>query len=206
MTTGRWVAWDGARGQALMDRAIRPLLRDRIGPHRPPMAGHAEGSEGRANASGAVAHLHVTRLLRADPAGLCRALSEPGWLGRILDDPGPKPGRRRVETDLTFALSDDPRTLTFRKAALVELEAVAEPDGTCSGIVEWRAATLAPLFPLFAGTVRVHEGGLVLEGGYAPPGGGVGLLVDRAILHHFAERTAIWFLDRLMDELAGARG
>ena len=167
------------------------------------MAGDVGSAEARAQATGAVAHLEVTRLLRADPSGLCQALADPSWLGRILDDPERPSGRRRVETDLTYALSDDPRILTFRKAALVDIAAITGDDGTCTGIVEWRAATLAPLFPVFAGTVRVHDGGLVLEGGYAPPGGGVGLLVDRAILHHFAERTAAWFLDRLMDELAG---
>jgi hypothetical protein len=43
--------------------------------------------------------------------------------------------------------------------------------------------------------------GLRLVGKYAPPGGGVGLLVDRAILHHFARRTAGWLLDRLVAEL-----
>jgi hypothetical protein len=167
------------------------------------MAEDHDAAEVQSRTSGTVARLHVTRLLRADPSGLCRALADPGWLGRIIADPGGPSGRRRVETDLTYALSDDPRTLTFRKAAWVDLQAVEEPVGTCSGIVEWRAATFAPLFPAFAGTVRVDGGGLLLEGGYAPPGGGVGLLVDRAILHHFAERTAVWFLDRLMDELAG---
>lgn len=169
------------------------------------MAAHDDGAEAEARAPGAIASLHVTRLLRTDPSGLCRALADPSWLGRILDDPEHPTARRRVETDLTFALSDDPGILTFRKAALVDIEVIPDPDGTCSGVVEWRASTFAPLFPVFAGTVRVHDGGLVLEGGYAPPGGGVGLLVDRAILHHFAERTATWFLDRLMDELAGAR-
>lgn len=167
------------------------------------MAREVGRAEARAQAPGAVAHLEVTRLLRADPSGLCQALTDPTWLGRIVEVPERPGGPRRVETDLTYALSDDPRILTFRKAALVDIAVVGDPDGTCSGIVEWRAATFAPLFPVFAGTVRVHEGGLRLEGGYAPPGGGVGLLVDRAILHHFAERTAVWFLDRLMEELAG---
>ena len=153
-------------------------------------------------APAAVTRLRVTRLLRADPSRLCGALADPTWLGRIIEAPGPRSASHRVETDLTFALSGDPKTLTFRKAALVDLELRTEPDGTCSGVIEWRAATFAPLFPVFAGTVRVHDGGVHLEGGYAPPGGGVGLLVDRAILHHFAERTAVWFLERLDEELA----
>jgi hypothetical protein len=152
---------------------------------------------------GPVARLSVTRILRADPAGLCRALEDPSWLGRVIDGPADQPHLRRVETDLAFALSDDPEKLTFRKAALVDLGVVVAPDGSCTGTVEWRAATLAPLFPVFAGTLRAHDGGLHLEGAYAPPGGGVGLLVDRSFLHHFARRTAIWFLDRMIAELSG---
>jgi hypothetical protein len=148
-----------------------------------------------------IARLVVTRILRADPGGLCRALEDPRWLGRVVDGPTGQPHLRRVETDLAFALSDDPERLTFRKAALVDVGVTPNQDGTCTGHVEWRASTFAPLFPVFAGTVTAHDGGLHLEGVYAPPGGGVGLLVDRTFLHHFARRTAIWFLDRLIEEL-----
>ncbi len=151
---------------------------------------------------GGVARLAVTRILRADPSGLCRALRDPSWLGRVV---GPSPDRahlQRVETDLAFRLSDVPGTLTFRKAALVDVGVESLPDGSCRGEIEWRAATFAPLFPMFAGLLTVHHGGLHLEGAYAPPGGGMGLLVDRSLLHHFADRTAIWFLDRLTEELA----
>ena len=150
---------------------------------------------------GPIARLVVTRILRADPSGLCRALEDPRWLGPLVPGPDSAPHLRRVETDLAFALSDDPERLTFRKAALLDLGVTMGPDGTCTGHVEWRAATFAPLFPVFSGTVAAHDGGLHLEGVYAPPGGGVGLLVDRTFLHHFARRTAIWFLDRLIEEL-----
>lgn len=150
-----------------------------------------------------VARISLTRILRADPAALCALLDDPSWLGR---DVGAAPGRpdlRRVETDLAFGLGDGRGTVTFRKGALVD---IGRSDGgsgaTCIGEVDWRAATLAPLFPVFSGTLEVRDGGLVLDGVYAPPGGGVGLLVDRAILHHVAERTGIWFLDRVIDELA----
>jgi hypothetical protein len=157
----------------------------------------------RTTGSGSVARLAVTRILRADPAGLCQAFDEPSWLGRVVDEPNLAPGLRRVETDLAFALSDDPQKLTFRKAAFVDLGRTSTIEGRCIGRVEWRAASLAPLFPVFSGTVTAHDGGLHLEGVYAPPGGGVGLLVDRTFLHHFARRTAIWFLDRLIEELGG---
>jgi hypothetical protein len=186
-----------------MDRAVWPLSPQRSGTHPRSMIGSEVDSKAAADA---VSRLTITRLLRADPAGLCRALSDPAWLGRPIDGrrdgPAGRPGLRRVETDLAFELSDDPRTISFRKAAVVDLGAITEPDGSCTGIVEWRAATFAPLFPVFSGRLRVHDGGVHLEGVYAPPGGGVGLLVDKAFLHHFAERTAVWFLDRLMDELA----
>ena len=150
---------------------------------------------------GPIARLVVTRILRADPGGLCLALEDPRWLGPLVPGPATAPHLRRVETDLAFALSDDPERLTFRKAALVDVGVTTRPDGTCVGNVEWRASTFAPLFPVFSGTVTAHDGGLHLEGVYAPPGGGVGLLVDRTFLHHFARRTAIWFLDRLIEEL-----
>ena len=145
--------------------------------------------------SGSVARLTVTRILRADPVGLCRALEDPRWLGRRIDTPANPPGLLRVETDLAFAMTDDPEKLTFRKAAFVDLGvASTAPDGSCVGRVEWRASSFAPLF-------TAHDGGLHLEGVYEPPGGGVGLVVDRTFLHHFARRTAIWFLDRLIEEL-----
>lgn len=144
----------------------------------------------------AVARLSVSRLLHVEPKDLCALLAEPAWLGRVVDGPPDRPWVRRVETDLAFALSDDPRTVTFSKAAVVDLAVDSGPGGRCLGHVEWRATTLAPLFPVFSGTVSAHDGGLHLEGVYAPPGGGVGLLVDRTFLHHFARRTALWFLDR----------
>ncbi len=155
---------------------------------------------------GPVARLSVTRILRADPAGLCRAFLDPGWLGGVIAGQGARPGLQRVETDLALSLTDDPRTLTFRKAAYVDLGVETTTDGSCVGVVEWRAATLAPLFPVFVGTVVARDGGLRIEGAYAPPGGGVGLLVDRGLLQHFARRTASWFLDRLIEELAANAG
>ena len=147
-----------------------------------------------------VARLVVTRILRGDPGRLCPALEDPRWLGHPVDS-APAAGMHRVETDLAFALSDDADRLMFRKAALVDVGVTHDATGGCIGHVEWRAASFAPLFPVFSGTVTAHDGGLHLEGVYAPPGGGVGLLVDRTFLHHFARRTAIWFLDRLIEEL-----
>jgi hypothetical protein len=148
------------------------------------------------------ARLDVRRVVRGDPTRLCAALADPSWLGQIVDGPADRADLRRVETDLAFTLSDDPRVLTFRKAAFVDLGVRPGPDGTCRGEVAWRASSMAPLFPVFAGTIAIRDGSLQLRGVYAPPGGGVGLLVDRGFLQYFARRTAVWFLDRLNEELA----
>lgn len=150
----------------------------------------------------AAARLEVTRTLRVDPALLWAALEDPRWLGDIVASPEERPDLVRVETDLAFALSDDPRTLTFRKAAFVDLAVTTDAGGTKRGEIAWRASTLAPLFPVFAGTITVRDATIHLRGVYAPPGGGVGLLVDRGFLHHFARRTGAWFLDRLNQHLA----
>ncbi len=74
------------------------------------------------------------------------------------------------------------------------------------GVVEigWRAASFAPLFPVLAGRIVADGSGLQLHGVYAPPGGGIGLLIDQALLHYFARRTATWFLDRLVEEVVAS--
>jgi len=150
----------------------------------------------------APARLEVTRTLRVDPALLWAALEDPRWLGDIVDGPEERQDLTRVETDLAFTMSDDPRTLTFRKAAFVDIGVTTDAGGVKRAEIAWRASTLAPLFPVFAGSITLRDGTIHLRGVYAPPGGGVGLLVDRAFLHHFARRTGAWLLDRLNQHLA----
>ncbi len=148
----------------------------------------------------AVASLEVTRPFAGDPAPIGRALADPGWLGQIVPGPRDRPDLRRVQTDLAFTLSREGRIVTFRKAALVDIGSAA-PDAAGDVEIAWRATSFAPLFPVFAGHLTFRAGTLRLRGVYAPPGAGVGLLADRAILHHFALRTAGWFLERLGAEV-----
>jgi hypothetical protein len=149
-----------------------------------------------------LADLVVERRLSIDSANLCRLLTHPIWLGVPAGSPPDRPDLQRVETDLAFPLNGDGRRLTFRKAAYVDLGILKTEDG-CAGDISWRAVSLAPLFPVFSGRLDVTPTGLRLAGYYAPPGGGVGLLVDKVFLHFVARRTAEWFLDRLV---AGAAG
>lgn len=152
-------------------------------------------------AAQAVMHLEAERALHGDLDQLCEALDDPTWLGQLIDGPPDRPDLRRVRTDLAFTLHRDGQVLTFRKAALVDIGRVRSVDHGCAGEIGWRAASLAPLFPVFAGRLYISPAALRLDGFYAPPGGGVGLLMDRVLLHHVAHRTANWFLDRLAEEL-----
>ena len=123
---------------------------------------------------------------------------EPTWLGRVVGAPPGRPDLLRVEADLAFVLHTDRRVLTFRKAALVDMGVVSLDEKGCAGDIGWQAASFAPLFPVFAGRLVVQPTGLNLQGVYAPPSGDIGLLIDRMFLHYFAQRTADWFLDRLV--------
>jgi hypothetical protein len=86
----------------------------------------------------------------------------------------------------------------------VDVGPVDEDGDVCTAEVGWRASTLAPLFPVFAGQVVAHDGTMRLDGVYAPPGGGIGVLVDRALLHFVAKRTAMWFLERVAEQASVA--
>lgn len=131
------------------------------------------------------------------------------WLGEpvetVAEAVGPGGHRRRFATDLRLRVSDRSERALFRKAAIVELGTPVEaPDGTVSVEIGWRAATLAPLFPVFSGRLVVGSHDATLRGLYAPPGGRIGRLADAALFHLAAEGTARWLLRELA--AAAARG
>jgi hypothetical protein len=154
--------------------------------------------------------LDVRMPLLAAPANVLRLLGTDAWrwLGEPLDATvegaaiGPAGPRRRFATDLRLRVSDrSPRAL-FRKAAIVEIGTPREANGTISVEIGWRAATLAPLFPVFSGRLSVDAHDATLHGLYAPPGGRIGQLADDALFHIAAEGTARWLLRELADAAA----
>jgi hypothetical protein len=149
-----------------------------------------------------VTALVVERAATVDAAAVCRMLAHPIWLGVPSSPPPDRPGMQRVETDLVLPLDSKRSRLTFSKAAYVDMAVTPGPNG-CVAEIGWRAVSFAPLFPVFSGRLEVTPTGLRLSGFYAPPGGGVGLLVDRTFLHFVARRTGEWFLERIA---AGAAG
>ena len=122
-----------------------------------------------------------------------------GWLGEEIADA--RLGMRSYLCDLELQAGGHGPTL-FRKAAVVSL---ADPARTPEGWVaevEWRAASLSPLFPVFAGRLTFDAEGIGLDGRYAPPGGRLGYVLDVTVLGAAARQTGRWFLRHLADGLA----
>ena len=112
-------------------------------------------------------------------------------------------GLRRHAVDLQLRVGrEDAALATFHKAALLDLGSVHRVADGYEVEIEWRAATAAPLFPVFAGRLVASPGELRIEGIYAPPMGAVGRIADRVLLHTAANATARWIL-RQLDVAAG---
>ena len=72
----------------------------------------------------------------------------------------------------------------------------------CEIEIGWQSSSLAPLFPVFAGLLKLTSTSLSLEGFYAPPGGDLGAVLDKAFLSIAARGTARWFLERTTEMVA----
>jgi hypothetical protein len=123
------------------------------------------------------------------------------WLGEVVGvdaEVAIPDGMTRYLLDLQLQVGDRAPALTFRKAAYVDVGPLIEAGPATSVEISWRAATLAPLFPVFSGHLSWKDGALHLRGVYAPPGGGVGLIADRLLLNVAARGTARWLLRRIV--------
>ncbi len=147
-----------------------------------------------------ISHLVVVRDVALRAAEVRAFLEDPEleWLGSPLADAGAPAGMRRYLTDLGVQIGDGAHGL-FRKAAFVDLGTLKQVGNAHELEVSWRAATLAPLFPVFAGQLAIADGELRLEGWYAPPGGVIGRIADRVLLQLAARGTARWLLAALAD-------
>ena len=136
--------------------------------------------------------------LRSDPDRVAAVLAEGGpWADERVDHP--ESGEmRRFEVDLRLRVGGESAALTtFSKAAYVDL---GRPRRTPTGWeveIGWRASSAAPLFPVFSGWLAINPSELRVDGIYAPPGGVVGRVADRMLLHVAANATARWLLDEI---------
>lgn len=163
--------------------------------------------QGVGNAPAGMSRLSATA---AAPVGRVRALALLGgsersvWLGDVVEAGVAGTDRDRHLVDLELRVSDHAPRIAFRKAAFIDVGPVSasEMEPIRLGI-SWRAAGLAPLFPVFSGTLRWSDGQLHLDGFYAPPGGGIGMVADRMLLNVAARGTASWLLERIAAAMRG---
>ena len=147
-----------------------------------------------------IVSLRLTMPARLDLGRVIATLGRPDahWLGQRVPDE--EPGIRRFACDLELNVGPD-RTALFRKSAIVGIGAPV-PDGVSWLVpIEWRAASLAPLCPGVAGHLRLRPDRIELDGRYAPPGGTIGYVLDRALLRIAAHGTARWFLRKVVSAL-----
>ncbi|HJP71584.1 MAG TPA: hypothetical protein VJ975_07675 [Candidatus Limnocylindria bacterium] len=136
--------------------------------------------------------------LRSDPDRVAAALADGvPWADERVGHP--ESGEiRRYEVDLRLRVGGESAALTtFSKAAYVDL---GRPRRTPRGWeveIGWRASSAAPLFPVFSGWLTIGPDELRIDGLYAPPGGVVGRVADRMLLHVAANATARWLLDEI---------
>jgi hypothetical protein len=141
--------------------------------------------------------LRASRSGRFDITRSIEALIELDWLGPRVDERGEIEGFRRVVADLELPILDGSATGPIRKSALIDVGIPRVLPDFALVDVGWQSASMAPLFPVFAGQLRITARSLVLDGRYVPPFGRLGLVIDAGILHFVARRTAQAFLARL---------
>ena len=146
---------------------------------------------------------HVPRALAAKALGPGRM----SWLGEPLGIAPHSAGLDRWAMDLEADIGGERAHMTLRKAAYVDIGALTDGGGTGLEVaISWRAASVAPLFPVFAGTVRWLRGELTLEGWYLPVGGSLGAAADQLVFRTVARRTARWLLRRLAEAMSAQPG
>ena len=155
---------------------------------------------------GSLTPLRLAQLITIDLSRAARLLDEEAanWLGTPV--PAPHPGSHRFLTDLSLPIREHAPILTFKKAAFVDLANLTTSPDQCEVEISWRSSSLAPLFPVFAGKLVLTPTELLLEGFYAPPGGEVGAVLDKAFLNIAARGTARWFVGKAAEAFGSRNG
>jgi hypothetical protein len=156
--------------------------------------------------SDAFVHLAAAAPLHVDPDRVATLVASDDcpWPGGEVALPAVA-GMRRYAVDLRLRMGGVEAGLTtFSKAAFVDLGRPRQSANGWDAEISWRAASAAPLFPVFSGRLMVEPDRLRIEGLYAPPGGAIGRVADRMLLHVAANGTARWLLAELDRAALGA--
>jgi hypothetical protein len=113
---------------------------------------------------------------------------------------------RRYATDLRLARPPSGARAAIHKSAYVDLGSVERLEQALRVEISWRSASLAPLFPVFSGWLTVRPDEISIDGRYVPPGGPLGFVADRALLHRAARYTAEWLIGQLEQAAAQRSG
>jgi hypothetical protein len=156
--------------------------------------------------SAGVAHLTASVPAKVSRRRAISVLGPEGrgaWLGEAVE-PGDTTERYRYLVDLELRVGEQTPRITFRKAAYVDIGPVRAGQREPIEVqISWRAAGMAPLFPVFSGRLRWADGELALDGYYAPPGGGLGMVADRLLLNVAARGTARLLLEKIAAAMRG---
>jgi hypothetical protein len=137
--------------------------------------------------------------MRSDPDRVAELLDGGGtpWAdGRIAHPDGQDLRRFAVDLHLRVGAASNGLT-TFGKAAFLDLGSPRRVSGGWEAAISWQASTATPLFPVFSGWLNISAGEMRIDGLYAPPGGVIGLIADRVLLHLAANATARWVLGEI---------
>lgn len=158
----------------------------------------------------AVEPIGTSRLRVAVPTAVTReraarilGVERGSWLGELVDAVAENGELARYLVDLELRVSDSAPRVAFRKAAYVDVGLLVNLGGPLALPISWRAAGLTPLFPVFSGHLSWTDGELALDGHYAPPGGGIGVVADRLLLNVAARGTARRLIERIVAVMDG---
>jgi len=137
--------------------------------------------------------------LRSDPDRVAAMLDDDGmqWAeGRVSHPESPE--LQRFVVDLRLRIGGETAALTtVSKAAYLDLGQSRRTAAGWQAEISWRASTAAPLFPVFSGWLTIGPDELRIDGLYAPPGGMLGRVADRVLLHVAANATARWVIGEI---------
>jgi hypothetical protein len=143
--------------------------------------------------------LRAETLARVDLERVPVQLEATAWLGEEIGRD--EHGTRRLVSDLVLGVGSD-RPIAFRRSMVI---ALGQPHRSAAGWtvpIEWQAASLTPLFPVFVGEVRFGRERVAIDGRYAPPFGFLGVIIDRALLGIAARGTATVILRKFAEAVS----